>query len=193
MRPFSLTLKATFLGAALALSGCIDVDLDTRILGPDEANVTGFMTIERAMLDMMGGADEFCPADEGGTIDLSDTTARCNLDRSGTFAEIFEPDPDGVPSPTAENLGDGTVRVTFPLGAMTADTDEMRSDPGMVAMFLPMLEGHSITMRISGAQIVSSNGDIAADGTSASITFGLADLLQDDFEVPEVFEAVVRY
>jgi len=193
MRPFSLTLKATFLGAALALSGCIDVDLDTRILGPDEANVSGFMTIERAMLDMMGGPDEFCPADEGGTLDLAEATARCNLERTGSFAEIFEPDPEGAPSPTAEDLGDGTVRVSFPLGAMTADTDEMRSDPGMVAMFMPMLEGHTITMRVSGAQIVSSNGTISADGTSASISFGLADLLQEDFEVPEVFETVVRY
>jgi hypothetical protein len=193
MRPYSLTLKATVLGAALALSGCIDVDIDSRILGADTAQVSGYMSIERGMLDMMGGADEFCPAAEGGTIALSETIARCNIDRTGTFAEIFEADSDGGPTPTIEDLGDGTVRVSFPLGDMTADTDEMRADPAMAAMFLPMLEGHSITMRISGVEILSTNGTLSADGTSAAYTINLAEIVTQDFSVPEMFEAVVRY
>jgi len=193
MRPCSLSLKAGVLGLALAVSGCIDVDIDSRILGADTAQVTGFMSVERDLLDMMGGAEEFCPAAEGGTIELGETVARCNIDRTGTFADIFEPDPSGAPTPGVEDLGDGTVRVTFPLGAMTADTAEMRADPAMAAMFLPMLEGHAITIRISGVEVVSTNGTLSADGTSAAYTINLAEIVTPEFTVPDMFEAVVRY
>jgi len=63
----------------------------------------------------------------------------------------------------------------------------------MAAMMRPMLEGHSFTIRIAGAAIVSSNGEISADGTSASYSFPLVDILNPDLELPELFEAVVRY
>ena len=56
--------KAAALAGALALSGCVDVDLTTTITGADQASVTGNMTIQRQMLEMMGGTDAFCSADE---------------------------------------------------------------------------------------------------------------------------------
>lgn len=186
-------VKFAAVGLALALSGCIDVEMDSAILGPDQARVTGHIEVNRGMFEMMGGAEEFCPADEGGTIEMLDDAARCNILMEGTFEEVFAENEDGSPSPTATDRGDGTVHVTFPLGDLTGDMDEMRADPAMAAMFRPMLEGHSVSLSISGAQIVSSNGTVSADGRRATISFALTDILDDTADIPEIFEAVVRY
>lgn len=182
---------AAFAGV-LALSGCIDVDMTATIEGPDAASVSGHMTVQRQMLEMMGGAEAFCPVDEGGTMTLTDTEARCDVESSGTFAEVFQGE-EGEATPTAIDLGDGTVRVSFPIGQLGGDTAEMREDPQMAAMMRPMLEGHTFTIRIAGAEIVESNGEISADGTTASFTFNLVDMLSEDIDLPESFDTVVRY
>jgi hypothetical protein len=185
-------LKIAAFGAVVALSGCIDVDMNAEITGSDTARVSGYMQVQRGMLDMMGGAEGFCPEDEGGTIELTDTAARCNMLIEGSFEEVFDSAEEG-PSPQVEDLGNGTVRVTFPIGAATADAAEMREDPNMVAMMRPMLEGHTFTLRISGAEVVSTNGERSADGRSAVFTFPLVNVLDPEAEFPETFEAVVRY
>ncbi|MCC6001737.1 MAG: hypothetical protein JJU19_12870 [Pararhodobacter sp.] len=185
-------LKIVAVGAVLGLGGCIDMEMDTAILGPDQARVSGFAQVPRAMLDMMGGEDGFC-AEEDGTLELTEEHARCNMLMEGTFAEVFEADVEGEPTPTATDLGDGTVQVVFPLGDFTEGMDEMTEDPAMVAMFRPMMEGHGVTLSISGREIVSTNGTLSADGTRASITFALTDLLEEEPNLPETFEAIVRY
>lgn len=186
-------LKVAALGAVLGLSGCVDMDMTAEILGPDQARVTGYMQVQRQMLDMMGGPEGFCNADDGGTLELTDTHARCNLMVEGSFAEVFASDSEEGPAPTAEDLGNGTVRVSFPIGAATADAAEMRADPQMAAMMRPMLEGHTMTIRIAGVQIVESNGEISADGRSASFSIPLVSILDENAEFPETFEAIVRY
>lgn len=188
MRLFS---TAALVGV-LALSGCIDIDMTAEITGADEARVSGYMEMERSMVDMMGGAEAFCPAEEGGTVTLTDTLARCDMLSEGTFAEVFETDPN-APTPAAVDQGDGTVLVTFPIGQMFADAGDMRSDPQMAAAMGPMLEGHSFTIRVTGAEIVSTNGTLSEDGLSASFTLPLPEVLNPDFVIPETFETVVRY
>ena len=175
-----------------ALAGCVDADLTTTILGPEQATVTGYMQIERQVLDMMGGSANFCTAEDGGNLVMTEAFARCEISQEGSLEEIFK-EAEGQPTPTATDLGDGTVRVVYPLGDMTADLEAMRGDPSMMSLMLPMLEGHTITMRVAGAEIVSSTGEIAADGLSASFTFPLADALNPDIALPESFETIVRY
>lgn len=182
--------KLSTLAAAVALAGCVDVDLTTTITGADSARVSGYMEVQRQMLDMMGGGEAFCDAADGGVLTLTDTTARCDLSAEGTFAEVFQGDE---PKPTATDQGDGTVLVSFPIGAMTADSAEMRNDPQAAAMMRPMLEGHTFTLRVAGAQIVSSNGVIAEDGLSASFTMPLVEILNPEFNPPATFDTVVRY
>lgn len=185
-------IHAAALIGALALSGCVDVDMTATIEGADQASVEGHMTIARQMLEMTGGGDSFCPADEGGTLTMGDTEARCDVHIEGAFAEVFKSDPN-EPTPTAVDLGDGTVRVTFPIGDMGAQSAQMRDDPQMAAMMRPMLEGHVFTVRVAGAEIVSTNGTMAEDGHSASFSFNLIDILDPELQLPETFETVVRY
>ena len=185
-------LKVAALLAATALAGCVDVDMTTTITGPDQAQVAGYMEVQRQTVEMMGGATSFCSAEEGGTLTMGDTVARCDVLMEGSFAEVFE-GSDNEPTPSAEDLGDGTVRVTFPLGAMTADAAEMRNNPQSAAMVRPMLEGHTFTLRVAGAEIVSTNGTMADDGASASYVFRLVDVLDASVQMPEFFETIVRY
>jgi hypothetical protein len=177
----------------LSLAACVDVDMETTVLGPDEARVNGFMQVDRSMFDMMGAPADFCPEDEGGSIELTATHARCQVAQTGSFSELFEAAENDAPTPTATDLGDGTVRVEFPLGDMAGETEELGADPNMAAMFRPMMEGHSVVLRISGAEIISSNGTISDDRTSAMMEIALTDLLDRPEEIPDTFEAVVRY
>lgn len=185
-------MKYSAFAAAFAVTGCINVDLTTTVTGADSARLTGYMEVQTEILSMMGGSEAFCSAEDGGTLEMTATSARCNILVEGTFAEVFEGEP-GEPVPSATDLGDGTVRVSFPLSAMTADSAEMRDDPQTAAMMRPMLEGHTFTMRVAGAQIVSTNGTMADDGLSASYAFPLAEILNPDFVILPSFETVVRY
>ena len=186
------SLSSAALVGVLALSGCVDVDMTAEITGADQARLHGYMAVERQMVDMMGGAAAFCPAEEGGTLVMTDTQARCDISKDGTFAEVFEGEP-GEPVPTITDLGDGTARVSFPIGAMGADTAEMREDPQAAAMLRPMLDGHTFTIRVAGAEIVETTGILSEDGRSASFTFPLIEALNPEMQLPETFDTVVRY
>jgi len=186
-----ITLAAST-AAALTLAGCIDVDLTATVTGADTVSLSGYTEVQTDVLNMMGGSDAFCNTEQGGTLEMTDAVARCNLLVEGPFSEVFVSRP-GEPAPTATDLGDGTVRLSFPVGEMTADASEMRNDPQTLAMMRPMLEGHTFVMHIAGAEILSSNGTISDDGTSASFEFPLVEVLNADYEIPETFEAVVRY
>ena len=188
MRLISLGLVAS----TALLSACVDADLTATITGPDQATVAGYMAVERQVLDMMGGTENFCTGEDGGVLEMTETHARCNISETGTFAEIFDAEP-GQPTPTITDLGDGTARVVFPIGDLTADLADMRADANMAQMMLPMLQGHVITMRVAGVEIVSSTGEVAADGASASFSYPLENALNPDIPLPTSFETVVRY
>lgn len=186
-------LKATAAAMLLALGACVDVDMDIAVLGPDEVTVTGHFEMQRMFYDMAaagGDDDDFCPEDEG-TLVLTDAAARCELSMSGSYAEVF-PD-DGTEQPRLTDLGDGTVRVEVPLGDFTGEAGEMAEDPQMAAMLRPMFEGNAMTFRVSGAEIISTNGELSDDGRSAVFSLPLVSLLDPDLQVPEIFETVVRY
>jgi hypothetical protein len=187
-------IAAAAAGIILALSACVDADMETRVLDADRVQVTGHIQVERAMFEMFGGPGDFCREEEGGVLELTDAHARCTITQTGSFEQVFVASEEAdVPAPTATDLGDGTVRVSFPLGDALREAEQMVADPNMVAMFRPMMEGRNIVLRISGAQILSSTGTVSPDGTTATLRIGLTDLIDAPQTLPETFGAFVRY
>jgi len=185
------------LPAALALAACVEVDMTVEVLGEDEARLTGFVQMQRQMYDMTGGDESFCAEEDGGTLVLSDTHARCEFDKTGTFAELMRPDAaDDVPTEIQGELtylGSNRVRAMFPLSAMNEGMEEMIEDPQMMAMMRQMLNGMSISFSVQGREIESSTGMISDDGTRATILLGVDDLISDDGEQLDDFETIVRF
>jgi hypothetical protein len=180
-------------GAVLfGLSACVDTEMNLNVSSATHGSITGHIQVQRAMFDMSGGDDSFCPGDEGGVLTVTEAHARCEVSMEGSFAELIKSD-DAATSPRIIDMKDGTVRVTYPLQDMTSEMGDMGTDPQMLAMFRPMLEGGRVVIRVTGAQIVSSSGTISADGRSAEIGFDLTDLIDNPDAIPSEFVSIVRY
>ena len=192
-------MRALFftLPAALVLSACIEVDVAIEVLGEDQARVTGYMQMNRAMFDMSGGDTSFCEEEDGGVLTVTDLHARCDFDKTGSFDEIMSADADDEAPVDLQgelvSLGDGRVRVFMPLTGMTDDMDEMMDDPAMIAMMRQMMTGMSVSFTVRGREIESSTGTISEDATSATVTFGVDEMLAPAAERPGDFETILRY
>lgn len=183
------------LPAALALTACVEIDMNVEVLGQDEARVTGYMQIQRQMFEMSGQDRSFCDEEDGGTFVLTDTHARCEVDKTGTFAEIMDDGGAGSPEDLQAQLvylDSNRVRSMMPLSAMSGQLDEMANDPQALAMAQQMMAGLSISFSVSGASIESTTGTLSEDGTTASVTLGLDDLLAPGAPLTD-FETIVRY
>lgn len=181
--------------AILALTACIEVDMNVTVLGEDEARVTGYMQMPRQAFEMSGQDTSFCDTDDGGTFVLTDTHARCEFDQTGTFAEILDDGSAGGPDdmqPELTYLDENRVRALLPLSIMASQMDEMGQDPQALAMARQMLAGMSVSFAISGESIERTTGTISADGTTARITLGVEDLVARDGPLDD-FETIVRY
>ncbi|MCC1481692.1 hypothetical protein [Roseibaca sp. Y0-43] len=190
MRPIFLALPAL-----LALTACIEVDMNVEVLGEDEARVTGYMQINRQMFEMSGQDASFCDEEDGGTLVMTDTHARCEIDQTGSFAEIMDDGGDGGPEDIQAqlvHLGGNRVRALMPLSAMSGQMDEMAEDPQALAMAQQMLAGLSITFSVTGASVESTTGTLSDDGTTASVTLGVEDLLAPGTPLTD-FETIVTY
>ncbi|CUX80707.1 MAG: MMPL family [Roseibaca calidilacus] len=189
MRALFLTLPA-----ALALTACIESDMDLTVLGEDEARVTGYIQMQRQMFEMAGQDPSFCD-EEGGTFTLTDTHARCDIDKTGTFAEIM--DDGGADAPQdmqAElvHLDSNRVRALMPFAAMSGQMDDMASDPQAMAMAQQMMAGLSVSFSVTGANIESTTGTLSEDGKTATVTLTLDDLLAPETPLQD-FETIVTY
>ncbi len=185
------------LPATLTLAACIEMDMVVEVLGEDEARITGFIEMERPAFEMSGGNPEFCPEEDGGTLELTDTYARCSIDKTGTFAEIMPTESSGdTPAElraALTYLGEDRVRALLPLSAMGVGIEEFQDDPTMRAMMQQMLAGLSVTFTIRGREIERSTGTISEDGRAASITLGVDDLLAPEPERLDDFETILRF
>lgn len=192
-------MRAIFLSlpAAALLSACIEMDMTVEVLGEDEARVTGVIQMQRQAFEMTGGDDSFCAEEDGGTLELTDTHARCIIDKTGTFAEVMPSEASGDTPAEMQGelvyLGGDRVRAFLPLTGMEDELDEMGEDPAMLAMMRQMFTGMSISFTVAGREIESSTGTISEDGTSATITLGVDDLIAPAAERPGDFETILRF
>ncbi len=190
MRPALIALPA-----ALALSACVEIDMTLTVLGADRARVTGYMQIDRQIYEMSGQDRSFCAAEDGGTFALTDTHARCNYDRTGSFDEIMRTDSvpnDAELSGTLVALDGDRVRAVIPLSEAGAQMGDVDTDADMRAMMQRMLEGASMRLAVAGKEVISTTGTLSDDGTEAAITLDVDDLFGADAPLQD-FETVVRH
>ena len=196
MRSSLFSLPAA-LFAALTLTACVEVDMTIDVLGQDQARVSGFMQMNKQMFDMSGGDTSFCSAEDGGTLTITETHARCDFAKEGTFAEILA-QPEQAENPTEPQgelvyLDTNRVRAMFPMASLNDGTADMAEDPQTEAMMRAMMAGLSITLRVRGAEIESTTGTLAEDGKSAFITIGVDDIF-DKARAPFAdFETIVKF
>lgn len=196
MRSSFLSLPAA-LFAALTLTACVEVDMTIDVLGQDQARVSGYMQMSKQMFDMSGQDTSFCDPAEGGTLTLTDTHARCDFIKEGTFAEIMAvpEQAEGPAEPEGElvYLDTNRVRAMFPMAAFNEGRTEMAADPQAEAMMRGMLAGLSITLRVRGSEVESTTGTLSEDGKSASITIGVDDIFDKTRPPLADFETIVKF
>ena len=189
-------LAATALLAA-GLSGCIDVNIEVAITSATtaKATMTQVMGADVYAMVKMGaegeGAseDSFCA--EGELTENADGSATCTITEEGAFADLdLGQDEGGM---TFTEAGPGLVRVALPTADMQAELgaqDEM--DEETRQMVEAFFEGRTMTIAISGAEIVESNMTISADKTKAEQVIDMLALINGAADLPDEIFAVVR-
>jgi hypothetical protein len=180
---------------ALALTGCIDVEMDVALTSETTARTTTTQVMSAEFYEMVSmageeGSDEegFCV--EGELTENADGSAICVEIAEGTFEELGQGDEDGMVF-TLE--GPNLVRVTLPMDGIEAEVgadDEL--DAETRAMMQSMFEGRTVTLSVSGVEIVETNMEKSADGKSASVVLDFMDIIDGKTGLEGDLFALVR-
>lgn len=180
------------------LAGCIDATVELAVTGAStgKATVTQVMApdfygmVKASNAESESGIDRFCP--EGTLTEAADGSATCIFTAEGSFAELagIGDEADAV---TFAPAGPGLVRIGLPTATMVSG---LGAEDGVDAETRQMVEayfaGHTITIRMSGAEVVDTNLEIGKDRKSAETTLPILDLIKGGAAVPQEFFAVVR-
>lgn len=182
---------------ATALTGCIDVSVDVAVTSTETARATMTQTMGAdfyAMVKMSAESGEseedgFC--DEGTLTENADGGATCVMTEEGAFADLDLGQDEGGMTFTA--AGPGLVRVALPTADMKA---ELGADEEMDAETKAMAEAfftdRTLSVSVSGAEVVETNMTLSSDRKSASQAIPILDLINGTVELPEELFAVVR-
>jgi hypothetical protein len=186
-KPFSLLP----LILALPLAACFDVEMSLDFPGEDRAEATMVMLASQDFYALATSSGEaFC---EGEESMHEDGRHVCTETMSGTIDEIAS-DPDLGSGLVIERRVGGLLHVAFDLGDLTEDIAPAEEDGAdeMMAMMREAFAGHAITLNISGAKIIETNGTVSQDGTTATYEIPLSVALDGAEGLPETFNALLR-
>lgn len=190
-----ITRAAGAVALATLLTGCFDMDVDIEVLGADEALMTTTVVLDRntfMMLQAGGGDSDFC----GPTSEITEEadTVTCVDTERGSFAEVFDADEEDEPQPTVEAVSPGVYRIGLPTGEINdqlsmggaGDNAQAR------AMIESLFAGRTMTVGITGKEILETNMELSEDGKTARLVISFDDVLAGTIEVPDESYAVVR-
>lgn len=182
---------------AAGLAGCIDVNIDVAITSTTTARATMTQTMGADVYAMVkmgaegedAGEDSFCA--EGELTENADGSATCTMTEEGKFADLdLGQDEGGM---TFTEAGPGLVRVALPTADMQAELgaeDDM--DEETRQMVEAFFEGRTMTIAVSGAEVVETNMTLSADKTRAEQVIPMLDLINGAAGLPDELFAVVR-
>lgn len=181
-----------------ALAGCIDATVEVAVTSDRTAKASVIQVmapdfygmIKASSAESGNGTDRFCS--EGELTEGADGSATCTFVAEGSFAELTRiGDEEGAL--TFTSAGPGLVRIGLPTAEMVSGLGE---DEDVDAETRQMVEayftGHTVTIRLSGAEVVESNMEIDKNGKSAETVLPILDLIKGGPDLPEEFFAVVR-
>jgi len=189
-------LAATAL-LAMGLAGCIDVNIEVAITSPSTAKATMTQVMAADIYSMVkmsaesgdASTDGFCA--EGELTENADGSATCTITEEGSFADLDLGQNEG--GMTFTEAGPGLVRVALPTADMKSElgADE-EMDEETRQMVEAFFEGRTMTIVISGAEIVETNMTLSTDRKRAEQVIDMLDLIRGGADLPDELFAVVR-
>ena len=181
-----------------SLTACIDATVDVNVTSETNAKVTMTQEMGAEFYSMIkqGAAAgqttqdaEFCA--DGELTENADGGATCINMEEGPFADLtMGEDEENVVFTSA---GPGLVRVSLPTEEMKGEIGADEAiDEQTKAMMTGLFEGHAITVRFSGGEIVETNMTLAGDKKSAEQVIPFMDLINGDVDLPDELYAVVK-
>jgi hypothetical protein len=185
-------------GLTLALAGCIDATVDVEVLSPTTARATltqvmgaDFYAMVKMSAEETEGneADAFCA--EGELTEHEDGSATCVIAEEGTFDQLLEGMESEESGMSFTPAGAGLVRVAFDTTDMAEEVSgEEELDAETRQMMEAFFSGHTITIQVSGREVVETNMDVV-DGKAQKVV-PILDLINGTAELPDELYAVVR-
>ena len=196
-------LRLLVLLPVLLLAGCFDIDVDLTFTKDEQVRLRSEVRMPKSLfLLVMDDADsdlgKLC---EGGTPVMKADTVSCVQRKTVSLEDAIagrlfaDEDAGSQMEVRIEKAGDGVVRVSVDIAALLANASEEASDEGDQALAALMLAGHGITFRITGEEILETNGRISDDKRTASLTVPLTALADPAARksLPETFTTTLRY
>lgn len=198
MKFASLGRIAGVLALTAGLAGCMDITMEIDVLSETTARATttsvmgaDFYAMAKAGMASSDDADEGFCEEEGATLtENDDGSATCVMSVEGAFDELnLDEGEDGI---TFTTVSPGVVRVAFETADMKNEIGADAEDEETQAMMQAFFEGHAITIRVRGADIIETNMSEVDNGRAAEQVIPFLDLLNGTVDLPEELFAVVR-
>lgn len=194
---------ASAIALTIGLAGCMDVTMDVAIQNETSGKLTTTMVMGADFYAMaksgMAQGAEGASADEGfckepGDVltENADGSATCVSVKEGTFDTLTTSEDGKDDGAKFEVVSPGVVKVTFPTKDMSGELNSETQDEQTKAMMVALFEGHNVTLRVSGKEIIDTNMTKSADGTSAEVVIPFLDLINGTSTLPAELFATVK-
>ncbi len=189
---------AGVLALTVGLAGCMDITMDIEVKSETEGKATTTSTMGADIYSMVkaGAAsddaskeDAFCEEAGSQLTENADGSATCVLVAEGKFADL---DLGEDESATFTVVSPGVVRVAFKTEDMKGELGTEGQDEETKKMMETFFEGHAITIRIGGKEVIETNMTLAGDKKSAETVIPFLDLINGTLELPDELFAIVK-
>jgi hypothetical protein len=180
----------------LLLSACFDAETVVEFLDAETAEITTTMTVDaETAAAMKESGDNMC--EDGVASEMADGSYACAVSARFAVTDLIvrdetlsEKERELVEGMSVARMEAGVFRITFDLSEFSGENTDPDSEEAR--RYAAMFAGHSYTMRVTGAEIISTSGEISADGQSASYELDLSAPFDGTGGIPPAFEVVVR-
>lgn len=193
--------KLARIGAIAALpllAGCFDLEQSLTVASDGTVTMVTEIAMSTEMMAMAftEGDDEFCPTDEengapeGVTMTTEETIRGedtvCTMTAVGPLDELvaaassglfFPGDDAGAPAINIVDEGGGVYTYTMTMASQGEEMDINPEDEAMMAMFIPLMEGRTMTFSVTAPRIIETNGEVA--GNTSSLVIPLIDMIME--------------